>query len=68
MKQTFKAKIAHMLENGDKMEMEAWVEAESHDEAYVLAQTRFKEAVTELASTSEIEIDKSKIEMGAHRS
>ncbi len=66
--QTFKAKIAHILENGDKIEMESWVEAESHDAAFKSAQVRFKEAVTTLAETTEIEIDKSKIEMGAHRS
>ncbi|EKP0299059.1 hypothetical protein JFQ87_001572 [Aeromonas veronii] len=65
--QHFKAKIAHVLDNGDKIEMEAWVEAASHDEAFALAQARFKQVVGELAAMDEIEIDKSKIEMGAHR-
>lgn len=63
----FKVKLAHLLDNGDKVEMEAWVEAASHDEAYNAARARFGRAVAQLASATEIEIDKSKIEMGAEK-
>lgn len=64
MAQTFKAKIAHVLENGDKLELEAWVEAENHEGAYEAAKTRLKEAVTLLSAAPSISADKSKIEMG----
>lgn len=41
----FKVKLAHLLDNGDKVEMEAWVEAASHDEAHNAARARFGKAV-----------------------
>jgi len=67
MKQMFKTKIAHMLDNGDKLELEAYVEATSHDDAFGLAKDRLKSVVSELASVTDIEIDKSKVELGAHK-
>lgn len=67
MKDMFKTKIAHMLDNGDKLELEAFVEAESHDAAVAAARTRLKAVVTELAGAAEIEIDKTKVELGAHK-
>lgn len=67
MKQLFKTKVTHVLENGDEIEMKAWVEADNHDSAFVLAQSKFKVALAELALIPEIEIDKSKIETGADR-
>lgn len=67
MKQMFKTKIAHMLDNGDKLELEAFVEATSHDEAFEQAKGRLKSVVSELAGVAEIEIDKSKVELGAHK-
>lgn len=63
----FKVKLAHLLDNGDKVEMEAWVEAASHDAAYNTARARFGKAVAQLASAPDIEIDKSRIEMGAEK-
>ncbi|WP_162742633.1 hypothetical protein [Rhizobium sp. CECT 9324] len=63
----FKTKIAHMLDNGDKLELEAFVEATSHDDAFAQAQQRLQSVVAELAGKGEIDIDKSKIELGAHK-
>lgn len=67
MKQSYKTKLAHMLDNGDKLELEAWVDATSHDDAVALATARFKTVVGELATASTIDIDKTKVEMGAHQ-
>jgi len=67
MKQIFKTKIAHMLDNGDKLELEAFIEAKSHDDAFAQAKDRLKSVVGELASVAEIEIDMSKVELGAHK-
>jgi len=67
MTQSYKTKLAHILENGDKLELEAWVDATSHNEAVALATTRFKLIVSELAAANAIEIDKTKVEMGAHK-
>ncbi|MBA4262508.1 MAG: hypothetical protein C0443_10965 [Comamonadaceae bacterium] len=68
MKQSYKTKLAHMLDNGDKLELEAWVDAVSHNEAVELATARFKAVVGELATAgAAIEIDKTKVEMGAHK-
>jgi hypothetical protein len=39
MKVNYKTKLAHLLDNGDKLELEAFVEANSHDEAFALALT-----------------------------
>jgi hypothetical protein len=64
MKETFKAKIAHILDDGDKLELVCFVEADSHSEAFAAAKVRFSEVVKQLASEPEIEIDKSKIETG----
>ncbi|EHS50701.1 hypothetical protein PDO_0230 [Rhizobium sp. PDO1-076] len=67
MKQMFKTKIAHMLDNGDKLELEAFVEATGHDDAFAQAQQRLQAVVAELAGKGEIDIDKSKVELGAHK-
>lgn len=67
MKQMFKTKIAHMLENGDKLELEAFVEATSHDDAFSQAKQRLHAVVAELAGKPEIDIDKTKVELGAHK-
>ena len=67
MKQTYKTKIAHMLDNGDKLELEAFVEASGHDDAFAQAKQRFQSVVTELAGAGEIEIDKTKVELGGHK-
>lgn len=67
MKQTYKAKVAHMLDNGDKLEFEAFVDAESHDTAVAQAKARLRDVVGQLAKAADIEIDKTKIEMGAHK-
>lgn len=67
MKQSYKTKLAHMLDNGDKLELEAWVDAATHNEAVELATARFKAVVSELAAAGTIEIDKTKVEMGAHK-
>jgi hypothetical protein len=67
MTQSYKAKVAHMLDNGDKLEFEAFVEAASHDDAFQKAQVRLKDVVKELAGKASIEIDKSKVEFGAHK-
>jgi hypothetical protein len=67
MKSVFKAKLTHMLENGDKLEFEAAVEASSHDEALALATNRMRSVIAELASVGSFDIDKTKIEQGAHR-
>ena len=67
MTQSYKAKVAHMLDNGDKLEFEAFVEAASHDDAFLKAQARLKDVVKELAGKASIEIDKSKVEFGAHK-
>ncbi len=67
MKQMFKTKIAHMLDNGDKLELEAFVEATGHDDAFSQAQQRLQSVVAELAGKGEIDIDKSKVELGAHK-
>jgi hypothetical protein len=67
MTQSYKAKVAHMLDNGDKLEFEAHVDASSHDEAFRKAQGRLQEVVKDLAGKSVIEIDKSKVEFGAHK-
>lgn len=67
MKQMFKTKIAHMLDNGDKLELEAYVEATSHDDAFGQAKDRLKSVVSELSGMAEIDIDKSKVELGADK-
>lgn len=67
MTQSYKAKVAHMLDNGDKLELEAFVEAVSYDAAFAQTQVRLKEVVMQLAGSASIDIDKSKIEMGAHK-
>ncbi len=67
MKQTFKAKLAHMLDNGDKLEFESFVEASSHDDALAQATTRMRSVIGELAAVASFDIDKTKIEQGAHR-
>ncbi len=67
MKQMFKTKIGHMLDNGDKLELEAFVEAASHDDAFAQAKERLKSVVSELAGVADIEIDKTKVEFGAHK-
>ncbi|MBA3057964.1 MAG: hypothetical protein KJ614_12670 [Gammaproteobacteria bacterium] len=67
MTQTFKAKLAHMLDNGDKLEFESFVEACSHDDALAQASTRMRSVIGELAGAASFDIDKSKIEQGAHR-
>lgn len=67
MTQSYKTKLAHLLDNGDKLELEAWVDAGSHNEAFELATARFKAVVGELATAASIEIDKTKVEMGAHK-
>lgn len=67
MKQMFKTKIAHMLDNGDKLELEAFVEAASHDDAFAQAKQRLQSVVAELAGKGEIDIDKTKVETGAHK-
>ncbi len=67
MKQTYKAKVAHMLDNGDKLEFEAFVDAENHDTAVTQAKVRLREVIGQLAKASDIEIDKTKVEMGAHK-
>lgn len=65
MKQTFKTKLAHMCDNGDKIELETFVEAEGHDAAFQMAQARFNEIVRELSQHGSIAIDKTKVELGA---
>jgi hypothetical protein len=67
MKHTYKTKLAHMLDNGDKLELEAFVEASSHDDAYAQASARLRTVVSQLAQAAHIDIDKTKIELGAHR-
>lgn len=67
MKQTYKAKLAHMLDNGDKLEFESFVEASGHDDAVTQASARLREVIAGLASAGSIDIDKTKIELGAHR-
>ncbi len=67
MKQTYKAKLAHMLDNGDKLEFETFVEASGHDDAMAQASTRMKAVIGELAGAATLDIDKTKIELGAHR-
>jgi hypothetical protein len=67
MKQNFKTKLTHMLDNGDKLEFEAFVEASSHDNALTLATNRMRSVIAELASVGSFDIDKTKIEQGAHR-
>lgn len=67
MQQTYKAKLAHMLDNGDKLEFESFVEASSHDDAVTQATTRLRSAIAGLATAADIEIDKTKIELGAHK-
>jgi hypothetical protein len=65
MNHTYKAKVAHLLDNGDKLELEAFVDADSHDAAFALARNRLRDVVGRLAAAGTIEIDKSKIELGA---
>jgi hypothetical protein len=67
MKQNFKTKLTHMLDNGDKLEFESHIEASSHDDALALATTRMRSVIGELASVGSFDIDKTKIEQGAHR-
>lgn len=67
MKQTYKAKLAHMLDNGDKLEFESFVEATGHDDALAQASTRMKAVIGQLATAAAIDIDKTKIELGSHR-
>lgn len=67
VKQTFKTKLAHMLDNGDKIEFESFVEADSHDAAFETAQSRFSDVVRALSQRGSIEIDKSKIELGVNK-
>lgn len=64
MPHSFKTKIAHVFENGDKIEMEAHLDAEDHQQAFEQARQRFSAAVSELATVESITIDKSKIELG----
>lgn len=67
MKQTYKAKLTHMLDNGDKLEFESFVEASSHDDALAQASGRMKDVIGQLAGSPSIDIDKTKIELGAQR-
>lgn len=67
MKQSYKAKLAHILDNGDKLELETFVDAQGHDEAVGLAAARLREVVRELAGLDTIGIDKTKVELGAHK-
>ncbi|MEX2493506.1 MAG: hypothetical protein WD425_17275 [Nitrospirales bacterium] len=63
MTQQFKAKVAHIFDNGDKLELEAHVEADDHNAAFDLACHRFRSVVGELAGTASINIEQTKIEM-----
>lgn len=66
MTQTFKAKLAHTLDNGDELVFESFVEATSHDDALAQATTRMRRVIGELAAAASFDIDKTKIEQGAH--
>lgn len=65
-RKTYKTKIAHMLDNGDKLELEAFVEAEGHDDAFEQAQARFSAIIQNLSQAGSIDIDRSKVESGTH--
>lgn len=67
MQQTYKVKLTHMLDNGDKFEFESFGSAQGHDDAVNLTTNRLRAAITELASATAIEIDKTKVELGAHK-
>jgi len=62
MPHSYKAEIAHMLDNGDKLELEAHLEADGHDEAFAMAQNRFDNVLRQLAAAGSPEIDRTKIE------
>lgn len=64
MSQHYKAKITHLTDEGDKLELETWVEASSHDAAFDAAKLRLTALIGELSAVDAIEIDKSKIEFG----
>ncbi|MBG6073289.1 MULTISPECIES: hypothetical protein [unclassified Polaromonas] len=67
MNQPYKTKLAHMLDNGDKLEFESFVEASSHDDAVAQAKVRLHAVIAALATAETIDIDKTKVEMGAHQ-
>tara|TARA_B100000795_G_C22663064_1_gene384838 strand:+ start:419 stop:625 length:207 start_codon:yes stop_codon:yes gene_type:complete len=67
VKETFKVKIAHILDNCDTIELVCFVEGDSYNDALNTAKMRFSEVVKQLADETDIEIDKTKIETGAHK-
>jgi len=67
MQQTYKAKLTHLLDNSDKLEFESFVEATGNDDAVAKTKARLGAALSQLANTADIEIDKTKVELGAHK-
>jgi hypothetical protein len=61
MSQALKIKLAHMTGNGEKLELETYVEADSFDDAIASARTRFAEILTSV-DAQELSIDKIKVE------
>ncbi|WP_022941612.1 hypothetical protein [Psychromonas hadalis] len=66
MKVSFKVKLAHILENGDSIQFECFMEADNHNVAYEAAKLQFLQAIKGLSTETCIEIDKSKIAAGAY--
>lgn len=58
-----KVKLAHYLDDGNKIEFEAFVDATDYESAVAAADVLFKEALKTLAGGAEPSMRKVKIEM-----
>lgn len=67
--QNYKVKLATLLEDGNKLEFEAHLEADSYQQASAFAEEQFKAAILSVSQQDSISIDKVKLEtstMGHH--
>jgi hypothetical protein len=67
MTQTYKLKLAHISDDGDKLELHTFVDAPNYDGAFELAKARFQTLLTELSQQPAFDIDQCKIELGTHQ-
>lgn len=63
----FKVKVGHVFNDGNKLEYEAHLEAETYDAAYKAATAKFQQAVKEVANQNPISIEKAKVEVGSDK-
>lgn len=60
--QNYKVKLSTLLDDGNKLEFEAHLEAESHQQASTIAEEQFLAAIHAVSQKNEISIDKVKLE------